>query len=128
MERQNHATNLPQGEPGVSLNPPELDPAPEPGAQPEFYTLADESVSRPIPIREQVPQPPAIKGADFSGTLTVILDIALDGSVERVNVEGTIHPRVDAMIRQAASTWLYRPATLNGHPVKFRKALRIEIR
>jgi hypothetical protein len=121
MEQQNRAKNPPQGEPEVPPDPPGLDTAPE------FYTLADESVSRPIPIREHVPEPPAIKGADFSGTITLVVDIAIDGTVERVSVEGTIHRRVDAMIRQAAGTWLYRPATLDGHPVKFRKALKIEI-
>ncbi len=120
MERS-HTENPPKPEPEVQV-PPQLD------AQPEFYTLADGAVSRPVPIREQVPEPPVIKGADSSGTITLLVDIAIDGSVERVIVEGTIDPRIDALFRQAATTWLYRPATLNGHPVKFRKALKVEIR
>jgi len=120
MERRNRAESPP--EPETEVVQPEFD------TQPEFYTLADRSVSRPIPIREHVPPPPVIKGADSSGTITLLVDIAIDGSVERVSLEGTIHPRIDALIRQAATTWLYRPAMLNGHPVKFRKALRVEIR
>jgi hypothetical protein len=122
MERRYHAKNPPEGEPEGQPDQQEPDP------QPEFYTVADVAVRRPIPIREHLPGPPAIKGADFSGTITLVVDIALDGSVERVSLEGTIHPRVDAMIRQAASNWLYTRATLNGRPVKFRKALKIEIR
>jgi tetratricopeptide (TPR) repeat protein len=99
----------------------------EPG-QPDFYTLADALVSRPVPIREHIPEPPAIDGVDLSGTATLLVDIAVDGSVDRVSLEGSIHPRIDDLIRQSARTWLYRPATLDGRPVKFRKALKIEIR
>jgi hypothetical protein len=120
MERP-HTEHPPKPETEVQV-PSQVD------AQPEFYTLADRSVSRPVPIREHVPEPPVIKGADSSGTITILVDIAIDGSVERVIVEGTIDPRIDALFRQAATTWLYRPATLNGHPVKFRKALKVEIR
>jgi len=120
--RQTHDENRPQSEPRVRADAAASD------TQPEFYTRADASVSPPVPIREHVPEPPPIKGADFSRTITLLVDIAIDGSVERVSLEGTIHPRVDALIRQAASTWLYRPATLHGQAVKFRKALRIDFR
>jgi TonB family protein len=95
--------------------------------QPAFYTVNDVSVSRPIPLRERVPEPPAMKGVDFTGTVTLHVDIAPDGSVERVSLEGAIHPIYDSIIREAVKTWRYRPATLNAQPVKFRKALKIEI-
>jgi len=96
--------------------------------QPTFYTIDDPAVIRPVPLRERVPEPPATKGIDFSGTVTLQVDISTDGSVERVNLEGTIHPIYDSMIREAANTWRYRPATLDDRPVKFRKALKIEIK
>jgi TonB family protein len=95
--------------------------------QPAFHTVDDVSVSRPIPLRERVPEPPAVKGIDFTGTVTLQVDIATDGSVERVSLEGTIHPIYDSMILEAAKMWRYQPATLDGQPVKFRKALKIEI-
>ena len=120
MERP-HTEDRPKPETEVQV-PPQLD------AQPEFYTLLDRSVSRPVPIREHVPEPPVIKGIDSSGTIRLLVDIGIDGTVEGVTVEGTIHPRIEALFRQAATNWLYRPATLNGHPVKFRKALKVEIR
>jgi tetratricopeptide (TPR) repeat protein len=101
------------------------DPAPE---QPAFYTVADSSVIRPVPIREDVPEPPTMRGVDFTGTVTLQIDIALDGSVESVDLEGVVHPSYAQLLRETARNWRYQPATLNAQPVKFRKALRVEIR
>ncbi len=56
------------------------------------------------------------------------VDIAIDGSVEGVRLDGGIHPTYTAVLRQAAETWSYEPATLDGQPFRFRKALKIEIR
>jgi hypothetical protein len=95
---------------------------------PPFYTVADPLVAPPVPVREDVPQPPARRGVDFTGTVTLQVDIALDGSVESVNLEGTVHPSYATLLREAARNWRYVPATLNSQPVKFRKALRVEIR
>ena len=94
---------------------------------PEFYTVEDPMVSPPVAIRQNIPEPPASK-ADFRGTATLEVDIATDGSIEHVAVGGVIHPSYAALLRQTAATWRYQPATLNARPVKFRKALKIEIR
>lgn len=96
--------------------------------QSDFYTIDDVAVSRPTPLQERVPEPPATRRIDFSGSVTLQVDIAADGSVEGVSLEGTIHPIYDAMIREAATKWRYQPATLDAQPVKFRKALKIQIR
>ena len=61
-------------------------------------------------------------------TATLEIDIAADGSVERVTLGGTLHTDYAVLLRSAAMKWRYAPATLNGQPVKFRKALRIDIR
>jgi hypothetical protein len=34
----------------------------------------------------------------------------------------------DKAVLDAAKDWVYRPATLNGVPVKFRKAIRISFK
>ena len=94
---------------------------------PDFYTVEDPMVRPPIAIRQNIPEPPAGK-VDFRGTATLEVDIATDGSIERVAVDGVIHPSYAELLRQAAATWRYQPATLNAQPVKFRKALKIEIR
>jgi hypothetical protein len=96
--------------------------------QPEFYTVADFSVIRPVPIREDVPEPPTRRGVDFTGTVTLQVDIAPDGSVESVGLEGMVHPSYAKLLRETAQKWRYQPATLNAQPVKFRKALRVDIR
>jgi tetratricopeptide (TPR) repeat protein len=96
--------------------------------QPAFYTVADTSVIRPIPLRENVPEPPMRKGVDFTGTVTLQVDIALDGSVEGVSLEGAVHPSYAELLRETARNWRYQPAILNTQPVRFRKALRVEIR
>jgi len=96
--------------------------------QPAFYTVADPLVTLPVPLREDVPQPPVRRGVDFSGTVTLQIDIARDGSVESVNLEGTVHPSYANLLRETARNWRYVPATLDNQPVKFRKALSIEIR
>jgi len=95
---------------------------------PAFYTVADPLVTPPGPLSENVPQPPVRRGVDFTGTVTLQVDIALDGSVESVNLEGTVHPGYAKLLRETARNWRYVPATLNSQPVKFRKALRVEIR
>ena len=96
--------------------------------QPAFYTVVDPAVIRPVPLREDVPEPPTRRGVDFTGTLTLQVDIGLDGSVEGVSLEGDAHPSYAKLLRETARNWRYLPATLNTQPVKFRKALRVEIR
>jgi tetratricopeptide (TPR) repeat protein len=110
---------LEQGTPAQGLQP----------EQPDYYTINDvPSVMRPVAINETIPRPPDIKSIDFTGTLNVQVDIDVDGSVERVSVASDAHPIYREMVRAAAEKWQYRPATLNARPVKFRKALTIEIR
>lgn len=100
-------------------------PVGEPAA--DLYTVDDSMVSAPIPIRESIPGPPSMSAVNFTGTILVQVDISVDGTVEDVAVRGTIHPIYDAMIRKAAGTWRYHPATLDSQPVRFRKVLKIDI-
>lgn len=97
-------------------------------AQPDYYTINDAAVVRPVAISEGVPEPPDVKGVDFTGIINVQVDIKADGSVEQVSVASDVHPVYREMVRREAEKWHYRPATLNAQPVKFRKALTIEIR
>jgi hypothetical protein len=39
-----------------------------------------------------------------------------------------VHPVYDSALVNAARDWKYKPATLNGTPVRFRKLLRLTIR
>ncbi len=63
-----------------------------------------------------------------TGTSTVAVHIAADGSVESVNlVSSSGHDSLDeAAIRCIQSTWRYRPATMNGRPVATMKEYAIK--
>jgi hypothetical protein len=41
---------------------------------------------------------------------------------------GSVTQNYDAMVLTATKAWRYRPATLNGVPVKFRKTVQITIK
>ena len=40
----------------------------------------------------------------------------------------SINPQYDAMAVAAAKRWRYQPATLNGTPVKYRKAVQVSVK
>jgi TonB family protein len=93
-----------------------------------IYSDADPNVIGPAIIRQTVPQPPDLRRIDFSGTALIEIRISTTGSVESVDLQQGIHPAYDDSIVNAARTWRYHPATLNGQPVRFRKELRIDVR
>ena len=60
-----------------------------------------------------------------SGLIEVMIDEM--GRVESAMVLGSIHPIYDAMLLSASEDWRYRPATVNGQPVKFRKRIQVAV-
>jgi len=50
------------------------------------------------------------------------------GAVESATLTAPINPAYDNIALLAAKTWLYKPATLNGQPVKYRKAIQIVLK
>ena len=50
------------------------------------------------------------------------------GAVESAIMRRSVHQRYDMMVVEAAFSWQYRPATLNGVPVKYKKAVGITIK
>jgi TonB family protein len=69
----------------------------------------------------QLPQQPA-PGAD-----TGVFDILVDefGDVETVRLTSPAHRYYDRMLVAAAKAWKFKPATLNGQPVKYRVRIPI---
>lgn len=101
----------------------------EPRSDPDHvYSGGDPGVVGPQPIRQQVPQPPDAPRIDFSGTVQLELLLSPAGAVERAYVHQGIHSAYDTLILEAARTWRYTPATVDGRPVRFRKLLRIDVR
>jgi hypothetical protein len=114
--------------------PPEPDPAPvepEPAVVPvelRIYTGEDDGVVPPEIIRQDVPQVPnAIIGMTRErGVIEVVIDE--QGRVISMTMRARIHPVYDTALMNAARDWKYKPATLEGQPVQYRKLLQIAVR
>lgn len=111
-------------------DPPAVEPEPAPSvpAEPRIYTGEDESVVPPEIIRQDVPQVPnAIMGMTRErGVIDVVIDE--QGRVVSMTMRARIHPVYDTALMNAARDWKYKPATLNGQPVQYRKLLQIAVR
>ena len=50
------------------------------------------------------------------------------GAVESAIMTASVTQTYDLMVLTATKTWRYKPATVNGAPVKFRKTVQITIK
>lgn len=107
---------------------PEPEPeAPKVPVEPQIYTTADARVEPPVPIRQDVPAiPSAIMGMSREkGVVDLVIDE--QGRVTSIVLRARVHPVYDTMLMNAAKDWKYKPAMLNGKPVRFRKLLQVTI-
>jgi TonB family protein len=78
-------------------------------------------------VKQEVPRVPS--------TITTqtrdrgILELVIDeqGRVTSLDVKVRMHPMFDNQLMQAAKDWRYKPATLDGKPVRYRKLVQINI-
>ena len=114
--------------------PPPPAPAPEPPppaapapAQPtRIYGPGDGNVVPPAVVRQSLPpMPQQIHRSVVSqeGTLEIVIDET--GAVESALMKAPFSPLYDRLALAAAAEWQYRPATLGGVPVKYRKMVQI---
>ncbi len=114
--------------------PPPPAPTPEPKPEPpppppppvrEFYTGEDADVVPPVIIRQDLPRAPSAVStqARDRGLLEVVID--REGRVASLMLRRPIHPLYDGLLLKAAQEWRYKPATLDGRPVKFLKVIQI---
>lgn len=101
--------------------------APEPVVEKALrvYSTSDTDVVPPVTIRQTVPPYPG--RVLLGGMLLMDVVIDTDGSVESATMAGQPNPAYDRLVLQAARTWQYQPATLNGKPVKFRKRIQFSL-
>ena len=59
------------------------------------------------------------------GLLEVVIDEK--GRVAGLSLRLSVHPVYDTMVLSTAREWKYEPATVNGHPVKYRKMIQISV-
>jgi TonB family protein len=90
------------------------------------YASTDLDVVGPITIRQQLPPYPGQILAGKQGILEILIDET--GAVESANMRVSINNAYDQLAVAAAKTWRYRPASVNGTPVKYRKAVQITIK
>ena len=84
----------------------------------KIYSSADLDVSPPRPVGRRLPAlPPAGLTAKTTGRLEILINRA--GQVEAVKLHSPLNAYHDRMIVSAAKAWRYRPALLNGKPVRF---------
>ena len=109
--------------------PPPQPAAPPPSASPvrpavpRIYGSADANVVPPIVLRQSLPRFPSKAVPSGQGIVQVV--VAETGVVETATMIGSVNGPYDRAVLDAAKTWLYRPASLDGVPVKFRKDIRI---
>jgi hypothetical protein len=82
----------------------------------QVYSSTNPEVQAPVLVRPQMPREPA------PGSDTGYFDILVDerGDVAQVKLISPLRKYHDRMLVSAAKAWKFRPATLNGYPVKYR--------
>lgn len=99
-------------------------PAPK---EPRIWTAEDAGVTLPVAIRQDVPRVPTTLSAQARER--AILDLVIDeqGRVINLNLRLSIHPMYDPQLLAAAKEWRYKPAMVDGVPVRFRKLIQITV-
>jgi hypothetical protein len=116
----------------ASAPPPPLPAAPAPvpapvvPKAPRIYTSTDGDVSPPVAVKQDLPAYPGQVVIPRQGMLEVLIDE--NGLVEGAFMRISVSPNYDQLAVAAARLWRYRPATLNGAPVKYRKAVQVTIK
>jgi TonB family protein len=110
--------------PPAPMLAPATAPAPMP-VLPQIYAAEDSRVTPPVTVNQTLPLYPTRPVPLGQGVLEVIIDET--GAVESATIRSTVNALYDRLVLAATKTWRYRPATVNGVPVKFRKSILITL-
>jgi TonB family protein len=124
------ASAAPPPAPAAETRPAPVAPPPpsKPALPPNHvFSAADAGVVAPVAVKQEVPRVPS--------TITTqtrergILELVIDeqGRVTSLDIKVRMHPMFDNQLIQAAKDWRYKPATLDGKPVRYRKLVQINI-
>jgi hypothetical protein len=100
--------------------------APRAPAGPRIYGAEDKNVVPPAIARQTIPSF-RFKPTAAGGHITVSVVIDERGVVEGVNMIVLLDPEFDKLVQDAAWKWTYKPATVDGVPVKYRKVVQINL-
>jgi TonB family protein len=87
------------------------------------YTSANSEVTPPVWYRRQLPSEPAPDSK--TGYFEIVIDT--NGDVESVRLISPTRRYEERMLMAAAKAWKFRPARLNGEPVKYRMRVPITL-
>jgi len=106
----------------VQAPPPQMATAPR---QPVIYSQDDKNVMPPVMVRQDIPQYPGRVTFDRAGVLEVVIDI--NGAVESATMLEGVEALYNRLLLNAAKSWMYQPARLDGAPVKYRKRIQVTL-
>lgn len=92
-----------------------------------IFSADDAEVVPAVASRQDVPGVPTAIRSQIrdKGLLEVIIDE--QGRVIGLDLRIRLHPIFDSQLLAAAKDWRYRPATLRGKPVRYRKLVQISV-
>jgi hypothetical protein len=100
-------------------------PAPPARDYRRTYTVDDRDVVLPTPIRQTLPRFAGRVPTAASGIIDVLINAM--GTVESATLRVPVDPRYDNQLVAAAERWQYKPATVEGVPVKFLKSVQVNL-
>ena len=109
--------------PLVATAPPA--PAVTAPREPVIYSADDKNVMPPEKVRQDLPQYPGRVAFDRAGVVEVVIEP--NGTVEAATMVLSVEPLYNRLLLAAAKNWLYRPALLDGKPVKYRKRIQVAL-
>jgi tetratricopeptide (TPR) repeat protein len=89
------------------------------------YATSDAQVVPPTALKQALPPFPAQLLAN-RGVLELVINE--EGLVENATMRESVNPRYDTQLVNAARSWQYKPAMLDGRPVKYRKMMQIDVK
>lgn len=92
---------------------------------PKIYSSVDANVVPPVAVRQELPPFAGVVPRQMTGAMEILIDET--GKVQSAAMRASTVPNYDRQAVAAAQTWRYRPATLNGTPVKFRKMIQVAL-
>jgi TonB family protein len=101
-------------------------PPPPPPAPPRVYSPMDVNVVPPLAVHQELPPFQGQPLMSKQGLIEILIDET--GIVEAAQMRESVSVQYDNQALAAARTWRYRPATVDGVPVKFKKTISITVK
>lgn len=114
--------------------PPAPVPAPavkreEPPPRPSLviHTVGEPGITPPVVISQTMPpwRPSRQDTRVYEAVVSIVIDET--GAVTDFSIDGMLQPAYESALRRAAMSWRFRPATLKGVPVKYRKNVAVRL-